>query len=51
MDLPSMVRTISARLDPELDGTAGTGIAQGRGRVREALVLEQVLRRAVPETV
>lgn len=51
MDLPSVVRTITARLEAELQGTVDIAHSASKGRVREALVLEQVLRRVLPETV
>jgi hypothetical protein len=51
MDLPSVVRTISARLNAELQGTTDIKHRASKGRVREALLMEQVLRRILPETV
>jgi hypothetical protein len=51
MDLPSVVRTISARLDAELQGTSDIKHRASKGRVREALLMGQVLQRILPETV
>ena len=51
MDLLSVVRTISARLNAELQGTADIKHRASKGRVREALLMEQVLHRFLPETV
>jgi hypothetical protein len=51
VDLSVIVQTISARLNAELQGTTGIRHRSSKGRVREALILGQVLQRVLPETV
>lgn len=51
VDLSSVIRTITSRLDAELQGTDDISHRASKGRARESLLIEQVLRRVLPETV
>jgi hypothetical protein len=51
MDLPSLTHNIAAALDAELQRTAGNQHSGSKGRCRESVVLERVLKRIIPEAV
>ncbi len=51
MDLPSLARNIAARLDAELKETATIQHSGSKGRRRESVVLEHILKRFIPESV
>jgi hypothetical protein len=50
MDLASVLRTVAARLQVEFEGMRGVEHNLSKGRLREALVMEEVLNRALPDT-
>jgi hypothetical protein len=51
VNLTSVVDIVAARLKVEFEGTAEISHSASKGRVREALVLAEVLQRMLPDTV
>jgi hypothetical protein len=51
MDLSHTVRAVAGKLRAELVGSAGIGHSASKGRVREAMLLKDFLRRVLPETI
>ena len=50
-DLATVLRSHAARLDADLLATAQIGHSGSKGRVREALLVEDVINRVLPETM
>jgi hypothetical protein len=51
MDLSSVIRTVAARLNAEFEGTTDLHHRASKGRVRETIVMAEVLKRVLPETI
>ena len=51
MNLTSVIRTVAARLNVEFEGTIGIQHNASKGRLREAIVMAEVLSRVLPDTL